>query len=336
MSLYSCIYVCILGSLLYTITAIAQLYGETAFYSPVVHGISLLYCFISFIATRSITKLQRYQSSTQIIRYIEIIFISGMINALASTTVWLLIRALINEHWQVPWQGLLANQAYFFVQIHLIVAGGYLAYYYLNQASQAEINRVRAEQASTTAQLKLLQQQLEPHFLFNNLNVLSSLISFNPQAAEHYVTKLASLYRYMLKHKESHFVPLNNEIAFMQDYIDLMNIRFDGAYVLNIKTDIAAHQHDLIAVGSLQTLMENAIKHNQASHDAPLQIDLFITQQQLTLINPKTPKPKVNSTGTGLTNLIQRYQTLVNKPVSIEESQDYFSVSLPLIAPGSL
>ncbi|AZQ12582.1 sensor histidine kinase [Shewanella khirikhana] len=336
MPYYSIAYVLILGSLLYVNLATAQLYGETLFYHPLEHAGLLVYCLVSFFATRYIIRLKRYQDSTNIWQYVEVILLAGALNTLLTTGTWMLLRFLLNDgNWQVNTTSLFANVAFIFFNVHLVIAGGYLAYYYLNQANQAELNRVRAEQASSQAQLKLLQQQLTPHFLFNNLNVLSSLISYSPDSAEVYVSKLANLYRYMLKHKESHFVSVAEEMGFMLDYIDLMNIRFDGAYSLQIKSDIAPHQHKLIAAGSLQTLVENAIKHNTATPELPLEIDLFIAQQHMTLINKKTLKPsKVESTRTGLSNLQQRYQSLTNKEVTVEESEGFFSVSLPLLEQG--
>lgn len=338
----SIIYVLILSSLLYVNLAIAQLYGETAFYNPVEHLGMLLFCITSFFSARATIRLKRYQHSTNFYQYLQALLLSGILGTLLNIGIWLLLRfiylTVIKEsHWQVSWIAVFAQMAFIFIYIHLVIASGYLAYYYLSQANQAKLNRALAEQASSQAQLKLLQQQLTPHFLFNNLNALSSLISFAPERAELYVTKLANLYRYMLKHKESHLVAVCEEMAFMHDYLDLMNIRFDDAYALNIKSDMEPHQHQLIVAGSLQTLIENAIKHNTASCDTPLQIELFIAQQQMTMINKKTLKPgKVPSTKTGLSNLQQRYQSLTNRNVSIEESDGFFSVSLPLLAQGTV
>ncbi|WP_447078751.1 sensor histidine kinase [Shewanella algae] len=342
MPYYSILYVLILGSLLYVNLATAQLYGKTLFYHPMEHVGLLVYCLVSFFATRIIIHLKRYQASTNLWKYIEVVLLAGILNTMLTTGVWMLLRfvflTVVNDgNWQVNWASVLANMAFIFFNLHIVIAGGYLAYHYLNQASQAELNRVRAEQASSQARLKLLQQQLEPHFLFNNLNVLSSLISYAPESAEVYVSKLANLYRYMLKHKESLFVPLTEEMIFMTDYVDLMNIRFDGAYALNIKSDITPYENKLIASGGLQTLVENAIKHNSASSEEPMEIDLFIAQQHMTLINKKTLKPtQVKSTKTGLSNLQQRYRSLANKEITIEESEGFFSVSLPLLEQGTL
>jgi LytS/YehU family sensor histidine kinase len=308
------------------------------FYHPLEHAGLLVYCFVSYFATHKIIRFKRYKNSTNLLRYIELILFAGALNTLLTASTWMLLRFFLNDgQWQINLISLLANIGFIFFNVHLVISGGYLAYHYLKQANQAELNRVRAEQASSQAKLKLLQQQLTPHFLFNNLNILSSLISYSPECAELYVTKLANLYRYMLRYKESHFVSVAQEMAFMTDYVDLMNIRFDGAYSLQIKADIEPHQHKLIAAGSLQTLIENAIKHNIANSDCPLEINLFVTQEHMTLINKKTLKPaQVQSTRTGLSNLQQRYKSLTNKEVTIEESNGFFSVSLPLLEQGVL
>lgn len=189
-----------------------------------------------------------------------------------------------------------------------------------------------AEKDKAQAEVKLLKAQIDPHFLFNNLNILSSLIKKDSDQADVFVTRFSNLYRYMLSHGNKDFVTLSEEIKFLEDYVFLLKNRFGNAYEVKQKITKEQAEGYVILPTALQGLVENAVKHNQGSRNEPLIIEMWIEEEQLIATNPIRPKmTKSPSTGTGLENLNSRYQLLAGKTVKIEENKDWFIVKIPLI-----
>jgi hypothetical protein len=204
---------------------------------------------------------------------------------------------------------------------------------------QWEANQRRADQlarAATQAQLDALAQQLDPHFLFNSLNTLAALIEPANEPAQHYVEGLADVYRYVLLSRERPTVPLAEELAFVQTYVALQKVRFrDNVLVdYNITTEALA-QH--VAPLSVQLLVENALKHNEASRARPLHLRLVAEAAGLRVENTWQPRPAglAPSTGTGLANVRQRYALLgAAQPVQVQAAAGIFAVTLPLLPPA--
>jgi len=191
---------------------------------------------------------------------------------------------------------------------------------------------VRAEKERTEAELRHLKAQIDPHFLFNNLNVLGSLIERNPEQASAYLHRFSALYRYLIRHKDDDVVPLADELAFVWDYQYLIGQRFGQAYVFIKKLTLADTLTVFVPPGSIQTLLENAVKHNQGDEQNPLLIELIISDKSVIVRNDLRPKlTPTDSTGTGLSNLRARYNLLSDQPVLIQQSTVEFVVTLPLL-----
>jgi len=191
---------------------------------------------------------------------------------------------------------------------------------------------LKAEKDKAQAEVKLLKSQIDPHFLFNNLNILSSLIKKDSDQADVFVTRFSNLYRYMLSHGDKDFVMLSEELRFLDDYIFLLKNRFGNAY--SIEQQITSEQAEgyVILPTALQGLVENAVKHNQGSRNEPLVIKMEINGEHLIVTNPNRPKmTKSPSTGTGLKNLSSRYELMVGQLVKIEENTEQFTIKIPLI-----
>ncbi|WP_299246425.1 histidine kinase [uncultured Aquimarina sp.] len=191
------------------------------------------------------------------------------------------------------------------------------------------IDKLKAEK--TEMELAFFKSQVNPHFLFNNLNTLDDLIDRNPKQAKEYLHKLSNMYRYILTTSEKDIVNLCEEWNFIDDYIYLLKERYGVSYQF-IKKDTPIHLKDyLIPPATLQSLIENAVKHNQGSIKNPLIITIEIDQNKISVSHKKNLKMDVkHSLGTGLKNLKSRYQLLSSKEVSIINS-DMFTVTLPLI-----
>jgi two-component system, LytTR family, sensor kinase len=213
-----------------------------------------------------------------------------------------------------------------------VVGFSCIAYFHFSALDALRERLALAQRARDDARLKLLQEQIDPHFLFNNLNVLSMLIERDPTEAGEFLERFADLYRYVLRAREVEFVPLAEELAFAKDYLFLISQRFGPAF------DVAWEQGpDLPAdcatvPAALQGLLENVVKHNEGSRANPLRVRIRVTQDALTVENERRPKRVAAVTdGTGLKNLRERYAPLTARPIEIEQDDQRFRVTLPLL-----
>ena len=182
------------------------------------------------------------------------------------------------------------------------------------------------------SQYDVLKQQVNPHFLFNSLNVLTSLIKIEPELAEKFTEQLSKVYRYVLENKDFEMVDLKTELNFLEAYIFLINIRFVDK--LKVRIDIQEnHYSDLIIPLAMQLLIENAIKHNIMSKNKPLMVDIFIDENQfLNVVNNLQERPShLTSTGVGLKNIQNRYLLLNNTEPVFEKTATQFIAKIPLV-----
>jgi two-component system LytT family sensor kinase len=182
-----------------------------------------------------------------------------------------------------------------------------------------------------TAKFESLKNQLDPHFLFNSLNVLTSLIGENPTQAERFTTKLSKVYRYVLEQRNKDLVPIEEELKFAKTYMELLGMRFEDAVKFNIPDSISNDALKIVPL-SLQLLLENAVKHNVVSSSKPLTINIYEEGNYLIIENNINPKEAIGkSTKVGLQNIADRYGLITDKGVKIENNNQTFKVSLPLL-----
>lgn len=226
---------------------------------------------------------------------------------------------------------LLLKNMLMYALLQLLVGGFVLLLQALNEQRQQAEALLMAEKTAAEQQLQLLQQQMDPHFLFNNLNVLSALIHKNADEAEDFLAKFTAIYRYQLQHQSAQLVTLAQELAFAEDYLALLNQRFADSYLLDVQlADIHATQW-LMLPGALQLALENVVKHNEASPMEPLKIQIRAEDDLLTVRNTLRPKLYApDSTGLGLKNLQQRAVVLFKRDIQIKQQQGEFCLALPL------
>jgi len=204
---------------------------------------------------------------------------------------------------------------------------------FLNQ--ERENSRTRVEQlniAKAQAELETLKNQIDPHFIFNSLNTLSFLITRDPQSARLYNDTLARVYRYILGNKEKDLVLLKEEIEFVSNYFYLLKIRFADAISMVIEITDLASEDFLIPPISMQALVENAIKHNEFNDRSPLTINISISSTYTVVRNIVNPRSYgAPSSGTGLSNLDNRYKLITKRNIIIENNFRTFTVKLPII-----
>jgi len=198
--------------------------------------------------------------------------------------------------------------------------------------TEARTQLINLQKENLQSQFEVLKQQVNPHFLFNSLNVLTSLIKLEPDLAERFSEQLSKVYRYVLENKDNELVDLNTELNFLDAYIFLLNIRFVDKLHVNI--DIPeSRRSDLIIPLAMQLLIENAIKHNIMSKSEPLTIDIFIDADNfLNIVNNLQERPsQLVSTGVGLKNIQNRYLLLNNTEPTFEKTGTRFIAKVPLV-----
>jgi LytS/YehU family sensor histidine kinase len=195
--------------------------------------------------------------------------------------------------------------------------------------SLLEIEKYKTESAA--AQLQNLKNQLNPHFLFNNLSVLTSLVYKNQDKAAHFINELAKVYRYVLDSKNTELVPLQEELDFINHYIYLQKIRFEDSVVFEINIEENKKSAYLLPM-CLQMLVENTIQHNETSQANPLKVLIYTNNNTLVIENQiKSRSNVVDSSKTGLKNIELRYSYFTDEKVTVYNNGAIFKVILPLI-----
>ncbi len=222
-----------------------------------------------------------------------------------------------------------SNNAAFFCS--LAVAAIYESIYFKNELKKSVEEKEMLKRESLKAQLNALKTQVNPHFLFNNLNTLSSIIPENPKLAVDFVQQLSKVYRHILEVQDEQSIPLKDELDVMKAYAFLLQTRFGDNLDITINVPEEKLKKRIVPL-SLQILMENAIKHNIVSSEKPLKIDVFAENGKLVVSNNLQKKNQLNeSTGIGLNNIRNRCKLLGNGQVEVTESGTDFTVSIPLI-----
>jgi sensor histidine kinase YesM len=221
------------------------------------------------------------------------------------------------------------NSAAIFTSITIVAI--YESRYFMDQLGLSVQEKEMLKRESLLAQLHTLKTHVNPHFLFNNLNTLCSIIPENPRQAVDFVQQLSKVYRYILEVKDEKSISLRDEIKVLEAYTFLMKTRFGN----NFNIEVLIPEQDMdnqIVPYSLQLLVENAIKHNIVSADKPLWIKVYTVNGELLVTNNlQKKKQEGESTGIGLSNIRNRYMLLTNKLVAVTETEFSFSVSIPLI-----
>ncbi|WP_143083959.1 sensor histidine kinase [Flexibacter flexilis] len=218
------------------------------------------------------------------------------------------------------------------VTLTMIVVGIDMGVFLLKRwrDSVSELERFKKE--NIEFQFEMLKNQVNPHFLFNSLNTLSSLIFADQETAAQFVRQLAKVYRYVLENRDKELITMAEEMMFLASYRYLVEMRF--APNLHFDVDIPdSYKNAQIMPMTLQMLIENAIKHNILSQKKPLTIHLRVTEDHfLEVINNLQPKStKEYSSGLGLKNITNRYAYLTDRPVCVSQSREEFRVLVPLI-----
>ena len=221
---------------------------------------------------------------------------------------------------------------YFFGTLFLYTFISGLNFYRMAEQKAAEAEQLQEQCAGVC--LQALKTQVNPHFLFNSLSVLSELVTKDAQRSEQFIHHLGKAYRYILEQKEMELVTLQEELEFLDAYFFLLQIRFGNKIRLEKDVSPGSLQHRLPPL-TLQLLIENAVKHNKMSGSEPLTIGLRTGKNELVVTNPiRRREPAGHSTGIGLENIRLRLAHFTDKQVIVIGQHHTFSVTIPLVAPA--
>lgn len=223
------------------------------------------------------------------------------------------------------------NNAYYFSLANLFLMVILEAWIYFSESLQAKIKAENLERELIGVKFEVLKNQINPHFMFNSLNVLSSLIETDIDKAQRFIEEFSHIYRYVLDTIEKPVVSVNEELSFVRSYIFLQQIRHGES--LKFTVDIPAECLGLLLPPlSLQVVLENAIKHNKLTHEQPLIIEISVLDDSLIVSNNIQPKISLGtSTGLGQTNLTKRYDIISDKAPKFTVQMNQYIVELPLI-----
>ncbi len=220
---------------------------------------------------------------------------------------------------------------YISLLITLVVLIIFHSFYFYKRRQENKVKEQKIIAGTASAKFDALKNQLDPHFLFNSLNVLTSLIEEDPYQAQKFTTSLSKVYRYVLEQKNKDLVSVDEELQFAKTYVRLLKMRFEESIVFEIPDKCSNPDAKIIPL-SLQLLLENAVKHNVVTSDKPLHIKVYEDEGELVVSNNLQEKQVVKkSSGVGLTNIQQRYAILTNREVEISKSPSDFSVKLPML-----
>ncbi len=238
-------------------------------------------------------------------------------------------EALISD---LPWIGRL-RRVYLFRNV--IILGIVLLTVYIvelfQRSQRMSLENAQLREENVRAQLAVLKAQINPHFLFNSLNSLAAVIRSDREESLRFVQKLSEVFRYILQGKQQDLTSVRAELQFLEAYLFMLKKRFGDKLLVELQVDQAVYGRK-IPLLALQTLVENAVKHNVITTARPLTVTIKSTNTSLVVKNNLQQKPRTeDSYGIGLANLSKRYQLIAQQSVTITKTDTSFEVTLPLI-----
>jgi hypothetical protein len=223
------------------------------------------------------------------------------------------------------------------VVISLIIIGFHSFIFYFRNWQEVEVMAERLQKENIRSQFEVLKHQIEPHFFFNSLSVLNSLVHKDPDLAAKYIAQLSKIYRYVLEVRDETVVPLFQELDFLKAYVFLMTVRHNDSIRFCIEISDETSKYTFIPKNSLQMLAENAVKHNRFSKESPLVVRVTEDIDYIRVINNLDRRELIDgSSGIGLENIRKRYELISEKRIELEETALTFCVKLPKLLKSEL
>jgi len=323
---------CIIGNVLSIFTIPGEMWSIQVVLSNCLFSMGIGYpamkgmMFLVMVLERKLPWL-KFPIKRLVIQVLSLTLFTGLI-IFAGFSIWIAMDA--NMDFQTVLESALPalKVVYIFVFLTLLLGNAVL---FFKNWKDATIQQEELKRAHLALQYQTLKDQVRPHFLFNSLSSLVTLINTDPEKATLFVHKLSDVYRYVLEQRENELVPLKEELKFLEDYIYLQQIRFGENLQIQYKLELD-HNRMVIPL-SLQMLAENAIKHNEISADHPLVIEVLSTGQNHVIVKNNLQKKEVSeeSMGMGIENLRKRIDVFSKESLQIFDEPDSFVVRIPTI-----
>lgn len=244
-----------------------------------------------------------------------------------------LFIALVLE--QRSYSEFIANENHRFyvvcLMITMVVTLAFHLIYFYKKSQENKVKEQKIIAGTASAKFETLKNQIDPHFLFNSLNVLTSLIEENQDNAQKFTTSLSKIYRYVLEQKDKELVSVEEELSFAKTYMNLLKMRFENSVFYELPESVKNPDAKVVPL-SLQLLLENTVKHNIASETKPLHIRIYEKGDYLIIENDYQKKEVLQDRkGVGLQNIVDRYSIITNRKVRIEQTEKHFRVELPML-----
>jgi hypothetical protein len=229
------------------------------------------------------------------------------------------------------WNPEMMRQFIWLITTLLVSIWIYRIIYSIHKKQESKVKEQKIIAGTASAKFETLKNQIDPHFLFNSLNVLSSLIEENPENAQRFTTSLSKVYRYVLEQKDKDLVSIEEELTFAKTYMNLLQMRFENSLTYEVIIDTIQPEAKVVPL-SLQLLLENAVKHNVISEQKPLHIKIYIDNDVLVIQNNYQKKSVLqDGQGVGIQNIISRYDIITDRKVTIEQNENTYTVKLPIL-----
>ncbi|RXR19098.1 histidine kinase [Flavobacterium amnicola] len=311
--------------------------NQIALNSRLIQGLlyTLLYTFTLGYANKAVfVYLDKvFEANRFSVKRIIIGFLTSFVVSLMVIFCLRIIEDVIIEH--KSFSEFLTNEqpANYVVAIIItfIVSISLYAFHFYRAYQDSKLKEQKVIAGTASAKFESLKNQIDPHFLFNSLNVLSSLIEENPDNAQKFTTSLSKIYRYVLEQKDKELVSVEEELSFAKTYMNLLKMRFENSITYDLPDDFDNIEARVVPL-SLQLLLENTIKHNVVSEQKPLHIKIFIENNYLIIQNNLQKKEVLQDRqGVGLQNIVNRYALISERKVLIEQNQEFFIVKIPIL-----
>ncbi len=292
--------------------------GELAFQI----GVQFLLCYLLFYLNLQHNRLSAFRTRNKIFTYLCLNFLLLFIGLMAGG----ILQRYLFHSYQIRglyWATYIARTSLSAILVGILIKIVLL----IRESKRHMQENERLKSAYTTAELQLLKAQLNPHFLFNSLSSLSGVVREDPMLAQQYINHLSKVFRYSL-HQTRQLVTLEEELIMLRSFGQLLKMRFEQAFVLNINVESPYTSYKLPHL-SLQPLLENAAKHNAATLTMPLLVNIYVETDHLVISNNLQPA-NAESNGIGLSNLNERFRILMHKEIEIVRTEGHFIVKLPL------
>jgi hypothetical protein len=295
----------------------------------ILYGLTLYYAnAYLFIFLDSIFEVERFTKRRIIIGFLGSFILSVFVIFLLRIVEDVLIEG---ERFEAFIQNESSANYLVTIIITFFVTLAFHAFYFYKAYQENKVKEQKIIAGTASAQFESLKNQIDPHFLFNSLNVLSSLIEENPESAQKFTTSLSKVYRYVLEQKDKELVSVAEELQFAKTYMNLLKMRFENSITFEIP-EVFENEEAKVVPLSLQLLLENCIKHNVVSEAKPLHIKISIENNQLVVTNNLQKKEVLSDRkGVGLQNIVNRYAILTKRTVLVEENEQEFKIFLPIL-----